>query len=144
LTCLDGSFRLALMSFQCVVVTPEQQLMDEPVNQAIIPIFDGLLGILTDRSPLLAKLMIGPLRIDPASGGTRYYLIEGGIAQMKGNKLTILTQKATPADEITAESAQAEYAEATARRPTDARSQQIREQDLERARAKTALLAHRA
>ena len=38
------------MAFRCVVVTPEQQTMDEAaVTQAIIPAHDGLIGIQTDR-----------------------------------------------------------------------------------------------
>ena len=128
------------MSFQCSVVTPEQQLFDEPLKQAVLPLDDGLLGILTDRAPLLARLTIGPLRIDPVNGQTRYYLVERGIAQMKDNKLTILTSKATPAAELAAESARAELAEAEARRPSDARSAQTRQDDIRRARAKQALL----
>jgi F-type H+-transporting ATPase subunit epsilon len=131
------------MSFQCVVVTPDQQLFDEPLTQAVIPLDDGLMGILTDRAPLLAKLAIGPLRVDPVSGQTRYYLVEGGIAQMKGNKLTILTSKAIPAGEISAESARAELAEAEARQPTDAKTKKLREDDLRRARAKRGLLEHK-
>jgi F-type H+-transporting ATPase subunit epsilon len=82
------------MSFQCTVVTPEQELLDLKVNQAIIPAIDGLIGILTDRAPLLARLGKGPLRIDPESGTSQTYNIEGGVAQMKDNKLTILTRKA--------------------------------------------------
>ncbi len=83
------------MAFKCVVVTPEQQILDESLSQAIIPAYDGLLGILTDRAPLLAKLGKGPLRLDLASGQKRMFQINGGIAQMKDNRLTILTQKAT-------------------------------------------------
>jgi F-type H+-transporting ATPase subunit epsilon len=83
------------MAFSCVVVTPEQQLLDEKLNQAIIPAEDGLLGILTDRAPLLAKLGKGPLRLDLSSGQSKTFNIEGGIAQMKDNKLTILTHSAT-------------------------------------------------
>jgi F-type H+-transporting ATPase subunit epsilon len=83
------------MAFSCVVVTPEQQVLDESLTQAIIPAVDGLLGILTDRAPLLAKLGKGPLRLDLASGQHRTFQINGGVAQMKDNKLTILTQVAT-------------------------------------------------
>jgi F0F1-type ATP synthase epsilon subunit len=83
------------MAFKCVVVTPEQQLLDESLVQAVIPAHDGLLGILTDRAPLLAKLAKGPLRLDLASGQSRTYAIDGGLAQMKDNHLTILTQSAT-------------------------------------------------
>jgi F-type H+-transporting ATPase subunit epsilon len=82
------------MAFSCVVVTPEQQILDESLTQAIIPASDGLLGILTHRAPLLAKLGKGPLRLDLESGQTRLFQIDGGIAQMKDNKLTILTRTA--------------------------------------------------
>jgi F0F1-type ATP synthase epsilon subunit len=51
---------------------------------------------LTHRAPLLAKLGKGPLRLDLASGQRKLFRIQGGIAQMKDNRLTILTQTATP------------------------------------------------
>jgi F-type H+-transporting ATPase subunit epsilon len=82
------------MAFACVVITPEQQVLSESLTQAIIPAADGLLGILTDRAPVLAKLAKGPLRLDLASGQTKLFQIDGGVAQMKDNKLTILTQTA--------------------------------------------------
>ena len=55
------------MSFQVVIVTPEQQVLDETVTQAILPAHDGQIGILTDRAPLLVKLGQGPLQLDLAS-----------------------------------------------------------------------------
>src|SRR5689334_10111483 len=115
------------MAFRCVIVTPEQQVMDEPVTQAILPAHDGLVGILTDRAPLLVRLGQGPLRVDKGSGGTQNYYVEGGVAQMKDNVLTVLTNEATPAGEIDAEAARAEYAEAAARRVTDMHSAEERQ-----------------
>ena len=129
------------MAFQCVVVTPEQQLLDESITQAIVPGHDGLVGILTDRAPLLMKLGFGPLRLDLAGGSQSFYLIEGGVAQMKGNKLTILTNQAIPAAEIDAESARAEFAEALARRSTDEKSAADREKQMAHARAKQQMAA---
>jgi len=82
------------MSFQCVVVTPEQEVIDQSVKQVILPATDGLIGILTDRAPMLARIGKGPLRVDPAQGPSLTFAIEGGVAQMKNNRLTILTQKA--------------------------------------------------
>ena len=127
------------MAFRCVIVTPEQQVLDESLTQAILPAHDGLIGVLTDRAPLLAKLGQGPLRVDLASGQTRNYYVEGGIAQMKDNRLTILTNEATPASEIDAEAARAEYNEAVAHRVTDAHTAEDRERQMTRARAKQAL-----
>jgi F-type H+-transporting ATPase subunit epsilon len=85
------------MAFECVVVTPEHQAFSEKVAQAIMPAHDGMIGILTDRAPLLIKLAKGPLRLDLANGQKVNFEISGGIAQMKSNKLTILTPKATGA-----------------------------------------------
>lgn len=127
------------MPFRCVVVTPEQQTLDESVTQAILPAHDGLLGILQDRAPLLVKLGVGPLRVDLAGGQSRTYFIDGGIAQMKSNNLTILTTEATLPSEISAESARAELAEATARQATDAKSAETRDRALARARARVAI-----
>src|SRR3954470_12150381 len=127
------------MAFQCTIVTPEAQALDESIQQAILPAHDGLIGILTDRAPLLVKLGVGPLRVDLAAGQQRYFLVDGGVAQMKDNKLTVLTTVATPASEIDAETARAEYAEAIARQPTDAKTAEIRQHQLERARAAQSL-----
>lgn len=82
------------MAFRCVVVTPENEAVNETIAQAILPAHDGRIGILTGRAPLLVKLGKGPLRIDLPSGQSRTYQINGGIAQMKGDNLTILTTQA--------------------------------------------------
>jgi F-type H+-transporting ATPase subunit epsilon len=86
------------MSFKCVVVTPEQELLDQSVKQVILPAYDGQIGILTNRAAMLAKLGKGPLRIDPDSGPSQTFNVEGGVAQMKDNKLTILAAKLTSAN----------------------------------------------
>jgi F-type H+-transporting ATPase subunit epsilon len=129
------------MSFQCTVVTPEQQVMDETVTQAIVPAHDGQLGVLTNRAPILMKLGVGPLRLDLPGGTRRVFFVEGGIAQMNNNRLTILTDDAIPASEIDAETARAEYAEAAARVPTDDKTRKDRERAMRRATAKQALAA---
>jgi F-type H+-transporting ATPase subunit epsilon len=131
------------MAFQCVIVTPEQQLLDEPARQAIVPAHDGLIGILTDRAPLLAKLGLGRLQVDLASGGRREYLIDGGIAQMKDNKLTVLTNAAWAPEDLDAATARAEYAEAEARRATDPKTQDERDRQMRRARLKEAMAGGR-
>jgi F-type H+-transporting ATPase subunit epsilon len=125
------------MSFKCVVVTPEQQVLDETVSQVILPAHDGSIGILTDRAPLLLKLGVGEMRVTPAPGSgakEQVYLVDGGVAQMKDNNLTVLTQNATPAAALDSETAAAALAEATARRITDEKSFEQRQHDLQRAR----------
>jgi F-type H+-transporting ATPase subunit epsilon len=127
------------MSFQCTIVTPEQQALDEKAEQVVLPAHDGLMGILTDRAPLLVKLGVGPLRVDVAGGKQQLFLVDGGVAQMKDNKLTILTTTATPAAEISAGTARAEYAEAEAQRAADPKAIADRQHRMDRARAAGAI-----
>jgi len=131
------------MSFQCVVVTPEQQALNESATQVIVPAWDGETGILTDRAPLLVKLGIGVLRVDLASGSSRRFMIDGGIAQMKDNKLTILTSQAVAAEDVDAEAARAQYAEAEARIPTDNATRDDRSRQMQRARVQQELAGKR-
>ncbi len=128
------------MAFQCTVVTPEKLAFDATITQAIVPAHDGLVGILTLRAPLLAKLGVGPLRLDLPDGKKALFLIDGGIVQMKGDKLTILTEGATPASEIDYESARAQYAEAQALKATDPKTLAKREHDMAIAKAKMHLV----
>lgn len=124
------------MSFQCTIVTPEQQLLDQTVTQVILPAHDGQIGILTGRSPLLAKLGLGKLQIDLAGGGQQVYLVEGGVAQMKDNKLTVLTSAAWLPADIDVAAARAEYDEALNAKPTDTKGLDERQRKLNRAKLK--------
>lgn len=131
------------MAFQCVVVTPEQLVLSESAQSAVLTAHDGELGILTNRAPLLVKLGVGPLRLTTARGqAPRVFLVEGGVAQMNDNQLTVLTTRATPAEQIRPEAAQAELTEALARPTTDERAAADRLAAIRRAQAKIRLLAH--
>ena len=108
-------------SFTCRVVTPAEQLLDETVNYASIPVWDGLMGVLPGRAPIVARLGIGELKLDlpDASRGvnaSRSYFINGGFMQMQGDTLIILAEDAHPAEELSESEAQAELAEAEARK----------------------------
>jgi F-type H+-transporting ATPase subunit epsilon len=127
------------MAFNCTIVTPEQQALDESATQVILPAWDGQLGILTDRAPLLVKIGLGTLRIDLEGGQTRKFFIDGGIAQMKDNRLTILTNEASAAEDIDAEAARAEFAAADATNPADAKSREERTHKMDRARLREEL-----
>jgi F-type H+-transporting ATPase subunit epsilon len=127
------------MAFKCIIVTPEQQALDESATQAIVPAWDGQVGILTDRAPLLVKLGLGPLRIDLAGGKSRTFFIDGGIAQMKDNRLTILSNEATAVEDIDPEAARAELAAAESSAPADAKAREARTHQIQRARFKQEL-----
>jgi F-type H+-transporting ATPase subunit epsilon len=139
---------MAEKTFRCRLITPVAQILDEPVKYVSLPVWDGLLGVLPNRGPMVAKLGIGSLRIDfpdreGARGGTRTFLIEDGFVQMVNNKLTILAGAAVPAETLVESEAQAELAEAQARRPTpgatSAKEMDVISRDRARARLKVRL-----
>ena len=57
-------------SIQCVVVTPERALLDETVDFVALPMYDGELGVLPGRSPLIGRLGAGEMRLQQ-HGATR-------------------------------------------------------------------------
>jgi len=126
-------------SFDCSIVTPTEEVFGGKVTYATLPAWDGQLGVMAGRSPLLTRLGVGSLRLDFPEGGSRWYLIDGGFAQMQGNALTLLTETAMPAETIRAGEADKEYAEASAKlsEPGVDRTQLERQQ--QRAMAKRAL-----
>ncbi|MCC7192849.1 MAG: F0F1 ATP synthase subunit epsilon [Phycisphaeraceae bacterium] len=102
-------------AFRCSLVTPERQLFDEEVVYASIPAWDGQLGLMHQRAPLLAKLGSGPLRLDLAQGGSKWFFVGGGYAQMKDNNLSLVTGEARHTEEIVRAEAEAALKEAEAR-----------------------------
>lgn len=87
-------------SFKASLITPEAIVLETSIESAQVPAFDGLVGIMNHRAPLLARLGTGVLKLE-TTGGTQRFLVSGGYAQMKGEELTILTTEAIPAKQIT-------------------------------------------
>jgi F-type H+-transporting ATPase subunit epsilon len=112
--------------FKASVITPEAIVLEASVTSAQVPAYDGLVGILEHRAPLLAKLGTGVLRLD-TNEGTQKFLVVGGYAQMKGDELTILTTEAIPAGQINAETVAAEQAKLNAVQGIDLESMEKRQ-----------------
>ncbi len=94
-------------TFRAAVVTPEASLFDQVVVQAHLPTHDGQRGILYQHAPLLTKLGSGVLRLQTENGEERFF-VSGGYAQMLNNELTIITEHALPANDVTAKIVAAE------------------------------------
>jgi F-type H+-transporting ATPase subunit epsilon len=120
-------------------VTPSETVFDGNVDYASFPAWDGQHGAIAGQSPLLTELGYGALRLDFPAGGSRWYLLEGGFAQVTDGGLTLLTSRATPAERLTLEEADAELAEANARVTQSGQDRARVECDQRRAFAKKAL-----
>lgn len=121
-------------TFQCIVVTPEAPILDHPVKHAVIPAWDGRIGLLPSHAPLLVKLGFGPISLDLEDNSRKMLFIGGGFAQMKDEVLTILTDEALDPNQINRTEVAAAFREAEARQPTSNQEANRRQRDLERAR----------
>lgn len=123
------------MAFHLSVVTPEREVLSLEAKFVSFPAYDGEMGILTQRAPLLAKLGAGLLRVDEVTGAKRRLFIAGGFAQMVDDKLTLLTEEALEPEKVTAELAKNALA-AAAKLPSRSEAEnQRRAQATARARA---------
>lgn len=98
---------------RCIIVTPERAVLDEAAEMVILPMFDGELGVLQGRAPLVGRLGAGELRLKTGDVSKRWY-VDAGFVQVRSNVVTVLTANARPATEITSEMADSARTEAEA------------------------------
>jgi F-type H+-transporting ATPase subunit epsilon len=123
---------------QCVVVTPERAVLDDHVDAVVLPMYDGELGVLPGRAPLIGRLGYGELRTTKGTV-TRRYFVDGGFAQVRENVVTVLTPRAMKAEEINIETANRALEEAMAPGATpEAQDAQLRAQARARAQLRVA------
>jgi F-type H+-transporting ATPase subunit epsilon len=128
---------------QCVVVTPERAVLDDLVEFVALPLYDGELGVLPGRTPLIGRLGYGELRTTKGDRVERYF-VDGGFAQVRDDVVTILTQRAIPAQQIDATAAATELGEVELRRATTEHERAEREKAIARARGMMRVARHTA
>ena len=90
------------MPLRCVVVTPERTQLDREAEYVSLPMFDGEVGVMQGRAPMIGRLGYGTMKLQTAAGPEKYY-IDGGFAHIEGNVVNVLTGKAIPADLLDSE-----------------------------------------
>lgn len=103
------------MALTCVVVTPENTALETEADFVALPLYDGELGVLPGRAPLIGRLGFGQLRVKRGGIESHYYL-DGGFVQVADNVITILTPRAIPAGQINVQAAEKQL-EAVRHRP---------------------------
>ena len=90
---------MAGKTFHASVITPERAVLEAEASSVVFPAHDGEVGVLPGRAPLLHEMGIGVLRLETAEGDHTFF-VDGGFAQMTGDKLTLLTEQAKRPEEI--------------------------------------------
>ena len=87
------------MALTLEIVTPEARVYSDTIDSVVIPTVEGEIGILPGHIPLLTQVADGELRV--TKGTTTYYLvIGGGFAEIDGDKVSVLAERAIAEDQI--------------------------------------------
>ncbi|QDU36278.1 ATP synthase epsilon chain, sodium ion specific [Maioricimonas rarisocia] len=124
---------IAATELRLVLVTPETTLFDESVRSVTFPLFDGQMGVLPGHTPMVGRLGAGELKFE-GSGGSGSYFIDGGFAQIKGSVISILTHRATGAEEIDLDEAEKKLADVQQQIPIGDEAIETKLAELDRAR----------
>lgn len=83
------------------VLTPDQYLMKrKDIAYVLLNTVTGGIGILANHGPLIAVLGEGTLKLQDGNNHVILLYVEGGFAEVKDNKVIILTPKAELAEHI--------------------------------------------
>ena len=95
--------RGAMATFNFELVSPERVLFSGPVDAVILPAAEGEMTVLAGHAPTMATLKTGFLVVTDTPGNGKRNLIRGGFADISQDGLTVLAERALPAEELTQE-----------------------------------------
>jgi F-type H+-transporting ATPase subunit epsilon len=126
---------MAEQQVRCVVVTPEKTELDVKCDSLIVPLFDGELGILAGRAPMVGRLGFGILKLRNGSSVDEWF-VDGGFIQVTREGTFVLTDKLVKTSQLNKAQAEEDLNKATALKATSPDAMALKERNIARARAK--------
>ena len=83
---------------QLELVTPARVMAQQAVEMVVAPGVEGLFGVLPRHAPLLADLARGVVELHQNGKVSDRYMIDGGLADVSGERVTILAERAIHLD----------------------------------------------
>ena len=81
-------------TYKIEIVSPEKVIFsDENVQEAILPSYEGEMGILKDHIPIISFLRPGIVKILKSPENINSFFVQDGIIEFYNNNLTILSSK---------------------------------------------------
>ncbi|MEX0586066.1 MAG: ATP synthase F1 subunit epsilon [Pirellulales bacterium] len=121
-----------------VVVTPEATALETAADFVAVPLYDGELGILPRRGPMIGRLGYGQLRVVESGHTTRLY-VDGGFVQVADDVVTVLTGRAVPVEQLDPAVAAEQLRQARSRPAHSEETLAIRERQVMQSRAQLRL-----
>ena len=92
-----------MATFTFELVSPERVLFSGAVDAVVLPASEGDMTVLAGHAPMMTTLKTGFLIVGNGSGNGSRVLVRGGFADVNQTGLTVLAERALPAEELTHE-----------------------------------------
>ena len=100
---------------QVELVSPERILFSGEATMVVCRTTDGDVAFLTDHAPFLGLLDIHPVTIHLVDGTEEVAAVHGGVVEVSGNRVILLSDEAELRDHIDVEAARRDKEEAERR-----------------------------
>ena len=117
----------------CIIVTPEETALEQEADFVALPLFDGEAGVAPGHSPLIGRLGFGEMRVRQGDTVERFY-VDGGFVQVRGNVVSVLTNRATLAVNVDADQAREQLKQANQLKANTPELMEARDRQISQAR----------
>jgi len=118
------------------VVTPEGAAFEGEATHVVVPSHDGEVAFYPQHAPFVGALGVGELRIHEPDGDANRWFVEGGVAQVLDDVVTVLAEHVKDAADVDAESAREDLQKGLDAVPTNDAEFEARDKLLDSARAR--------
>jgi len=119
----------------CIVVTPERTELDVQCDSVKLPMYDGELGVLPGRAPMVGRLGYGLMTLNSGSGQERWF-VDGGFVQVTRDGVYVLTNRLIKPEQIDRQGAEEDLRKATEMVANTPETRAVRERAITQARGK--------
>jgi F-type H+-transporting ATPase subunit epsilon len=89
--------------FKFELVSPEDLLLSQDVQQVLVPGTEGNFTVLPGHAPVLSTMRPGVLDVVDEQGREERIYVRGGVAEVNPKGLTVLAEEAVPLAELSPE-----------------------------------------
>ena len=89
--------------FKFELVSPEDLLLSQDVQQVLVPGTEGNFTVLPGHAPMLSTMRPGVIDVTDEAGNEERIYVRGGVAEVNPNGLTVLAEEAVPLAELSPE-----------------------------------------
>jgi F-type H+-transporting ATPase subunit epsilon len=82
------------------LVSPDRLLISEDVDMIVVPGTEGDFGVLLGHQPMISTVRPGILEVQNSGGEDRRIFVNGGFAEITGNRCAVMTEEAVPVEDL--------------------------------------------